>query len=268
MRRVPTNATELLTDPGDASKQNENYAADADGLKRLIAIAEKELSKADRAKVDVEQRAGLKDSAAFNALPEKDRLARRANAINKVRPDLALGDPHLIDTGPRPATPDAANIALLVNQANTVFITIASGAADKDIENVFGATKVGDAKGKYAKAQAAMNKIFAAGKILTDRSGYNDEVNVGGLTTFNEVILSHLTGAISPYLKARSVMWHAARTVRSAAQRARVPPSPSRWVIRTGPPATRARIPSPQLAQHDRRAAVSRERRDSVCPTA
>ena len=188
MRRVPTNATELLTDPGDASKQNENYAADADGLKRLIAIAEKELSKADRAKVDVEQRAGLKDSAAFNALPEKDRLARRANAINKVRPDLALGDPHLIDTGPRPATPDAANIALLVNQANTVFITIASGAADKDIENVFGATKVGDAKGKYAKAQAAMNKIFAAGKILTDRSGYNDEVNLGGLTTFNEVI--------------------------------------------------------------------------------
>lgn len=25
MRRVPTNATELLTDPGDASRQNENY---------------------------------------------------------------------------------------------------------------------------------------------------------------------------------------------------------------------------------------------------
>ena len=188
MRRVPTNATELLTDPADASKQNENYAADADGLKRLIAIAEKEMSAADRAKVDVEQRAGLKDSAAFNALPEKDRLARRANAINKVRPDLALGDPHLIDTGPRPATLDAANIGLLVTQANAVFAAIGSGSVDKDIENVFGATKVAVAKAKYAKAQAAMNKIFLAGKILTDRSGYNDEVNLGGLTTFNEVI--------------------------------------------------------------------------------
>jgi hypothetical protein len=200
----------LLTDPADAKKQNENYAANADGLKRLIAIAESQLTKDELAKVEVEQRAGLKDAAAFNALPEKDRLARRANAIGKVKPALALGDPNLIDTGPRPSTDDAKNIGALVIAANQIFAAIAGSAVDKDIENVFGAKNVAIAKTKYANAQAEMNRLHAANLILTDRSGYNDEVNIGGLTTHHKVIRLAPGFIDNPNSEAIDTMFHEA----------------------------------------------------------
>ena len=35
---------------------------------------------------------------------------------------------------------------------------------------------------KYAKARTAMNTLKGAGKVVTDRSGYTDEVGLGGLT--------------------------------------------------------------------------------------
>jgi hypothetical protein len=181
MRRLPTNPNELLTDPADAKKKNANYAANAAGMKTLIDRAEAELSAADRAKVKTEM-LGRKSQAAFNTLPEKDQLERHVKAIEQVRPDLTLGDPKLIDVGPRPATPDTANLKKLVANASKVFLAIMSGSRNADLEQVFGKANIMTAIVKYMKGYAFMNTLAGTDHVVTDRSGYNDEVGLGGLT--------------------------------------------------------------------------------------
>jgi Domain of unknown function (DUF4157) len=180
MRRLPTNSKELLTDPADAKKKNANYAANAAGTKTLIQRAEAELSAADKAKVTTEMLGG-KSQAVFNALPEKDQLERHVNAIEKVRPDLTLGDPKLIDVGPRSATADAANLKKLVANASKVFLAI-GGSRNADLEQVFGKANIMLAIIKYMNGYAFMNTLAATDHVVTDRSGYNDEVGLGGLT--------------------------------------------------------------------------------------
>jgi hypothetical protein len=132
MRRLPTNTGAMLTDPGNPAQQGANYAASSAGTRRLIELAEAELTAAQRTQVGTATLAG---QTQFDALPEQTRLTRRLEAIRSVRPDLTLGDPNLIDTGPRPATPDTANLDSLVASANTIFDAIASGH-DTDIDQV------------------------------------------------------------------------------------------------------------------------------------
>ncbi|TMQ08159.1 MAG: DUF4157 domain-containing protein [Deltaproteobacteria bacterium] len=136
MRRLPTNTGEMLNDPAHAGQPGANYTANATGTRRLIQLAEAELTPAQRVQVDTATLAG-QSQAEFDALPEPTRLTRRVDAIRSVRPDLTLGDPMLIDTGPRPATPDAANITTLCNGANAIFDAIATGH-DTDLDQVFG----------------------------------------------------------------------------------------------------------------------------------
>jgi hypothetical protein len=181
MRRLPTNSNELLTDPADAKKKNANYAANAAGMKTLIERAEAELSAADKAKVKTEMLGG-KSQAVFNALPEKEQLERHVKAIEKIRPDLTLGDPKLIDVGPRPATADAANLKKLVANASKVFLAIINGSRNADLEQVFGKANIMPAIIKYMNGYAFMNTLAATDHVVTDRSGYNDEVGLGGLT--------------------------------------------------------------------------------------
>ena len=128
--------------------------------------------------------------AQFDALPPDERNARWAAAIRQVWPALALGDPLLIDTGPRPATADAANLQKLVDNANKVFDQIATGAETTNLTQVFGAAKVATARSKYAKARQRMNFLHTQRKIVADRSGYNFEVHLGGLTNSEQISLA------------------------------------------------------------------------------
>jgi hypothetical protein len=96
----------------------------------------------------------------------------------------------LIDTPPRSGTADAGNLQKLVDNANKVFDQIATGAETTNLTQVFGATEVATARGKYAKARQRMNFLHAGNKIVADRSGYNFEVNLGGLTNSEQISLA------------------------------------------------------------------------------
>jgi hypothetical protein len=128
--------------------------------------------------------------AQFNALSPAQRNQRWAEAIQEVWPGLGLGDPLLIDTGPRPGTADQANIQKLVNNANAVFDTIATGAQTANLRDVFGAANVATARAKYRRARTRMNFLLGQRKIVTDRSGYNREVSLGGLTGSEQMSVS------------------------------------------------------------------------------
>jgi hypothetical protein len=120
-------------------------------------------------------------------------LVSFAQAIRTAAPSAELGDPLLIDIGARPGTSDAANIMTLVTNANTIFTTIASGARDADITQVFGAANVATAKTKYANAFTRMNALRATDKIVTDRSGYSAEVGLGGLSNSSQIAVEPST---------------------------------------------------------------------------
>jgi hypothetical protein len=189
MQRIPPNIQTLLMSASGGNAAN--FTADAQGAERLIARAMAELTPAEQATV-MATRGGLMPGgltdAQFNALPRRERLSRHADAIIALFPTRRLGDPNLIDTGPRPATADAANITKVVTHAEAIFTDIASGLRDTWLEQVFGVGSVVAAKAKYANARIWMNTLHTADKILTDRSGYADEVFQGGLTGFQDSI--------------------------------------------------------------------------------
>lgn len=118
------------------------------------------------------------------------KLLSFAKEIRTAAPAAELGDPLLIDSGARPATADAANITTLVGKANTVFTAIAGNAHDGDIVQIFGTANVAAAKTKYANAATRMNQLKATNKIVTDRSGYNAQVGLGGLSNSDQISVS------------------------------------------------------------------------------
>ena len=182
LRRIPPNVRSLLT---SGTGKGANFDANAEGALRLIDHAMEELTPAERAKVKTARLAGLTE-AQFNALPRLERRSRWADAIIAQFPDLQLSDPgdaSLTDAGPRPApSPDAANLTKVVGNADKLFNDVASGARDAWLKDVFGAGSVATAKAKYAKGRTAMNSLHATAGIVTDRSGYSEEVALGGLT--------------------------------------------------------------------------------------
>jgi len=182
MRRLPSDTAAMLANPAGP-----NFVANIEGTRRAIAMAETELDAAQRAQVDTTARGALLP-AAFAALPEATRLTRRLEAIRTLFPALTLGDPMLIDTGPRPGTADTANLTTLVGGANTIFAAIAAGTHDASIGQVFGPANVAAAKTKYTEGRTWMNTLHGNHHIVTDRSGYNSEVGLGGLTGFQTQI--------------------------------------------------------------------------------
>ena len=191
-RRVPSRAEleQILLDPSGAGHVE---AADAGahraGLERLIEMARLEMTDQERARVDTERQRGL-NAAQWAALSASERDLREAEAIIRVRPDTLLGDPLLINTGPRAGTRDAAHIAQLVNGANAIFDRIATGAVDMHIRQVFGAANVAAGRAKYANARKQLNALHGSGDIVTDRSRYNAEVFLGGLTNPSRMSLA------------------------------------------------------------------------------
>ena len=128
---------------------------------------------------------GKDTEAEFRARQLWEQYTRWAAAMRFLRPVTGrFVDPLLIDVGPRPATADATNLSRLIQDANRVFDLIAGGSRDADIRQVFGAANVARAKRRYAAARLWMNRLHRDGKIVTDRSGYSEEVGLGGLTGF------------------------------------------------------------------------------------
>jgi hypothetical protein len=191
-RRVPSGAEleRILFDPaGPGHVDATDAAAHRAGLERLIEMSRLEMTAGERARADAERKHGL-NAAQWAALSPSERDLREAEAIVHVRPDARLGDPLLINTGPRPGTQDAAHVTQLVNGANAIFDRIATGAVDAHIGQVFGAANVAAAKAKYANARTRLNALHASGDIVTDRSRYNAEAFLGGLTNTSRISLA------------------------------------------------------------------------------
>lgn len=197
----PSALVEILSDSTPAGRvAAPDSAAHLAGLDRLWARVSDDLTTAQRGELMAQGLTGM-SVAALSALPLADQAAkvaagsaqiavlkpweaqeRWAKALGTAKPELTLGDPLLIDSGPRPGTADAANTQKVVDAANAIFDEIAAGSRDKDVADVFGTANVALAKDKYKKARKRMNELHALGKIVTDRSGYNAEAGLGGLT--------------------------------------------------------------------------------------
>jgi hypothetical protein len=171
-------------------------AAHMAGLTRLLERSVGELNAAQRQQV-LERLlhdapgAGFWEKIAFlGGLNQREQLLRIAGALRATFPQTTLGDPALIDTGPRPATADAANIRTLVNNANALFDQALAPARRADLEQVFGRAHVSTARARYTAAKRRMNTLHRQNKVVTDRSGYNAEVSLGGLTGPNQISLA------------------------------------------------------------------------------
>ena len=148
-RRLPggSDIKDLLSDPGVGGAPRAaaaDSAATNAGLQRLWELVWEQLTPTEDQDVRAQFWYGMtraqfdalpapakatKDQQAKNtiaALPRWEKEARWADALQKVKPGLMLGDPKLINTGPRAGTNDAANITTLVTNANLVFDKIAA----------------------------------------------------------------------------------------------------------------------------------------------
>lgn len=179
-----TDPLDLLTDiESDAA----NFAAHDEGLRLVLKRAAVELSDVQKGQARVRALAGL-SADDFGALPTREQLLRVAGGILAIVPGLQLGDPSLIDTGPRLGSNDVANILTLVTSANLILDAIALGTHDVSLGQIFGVGNVVAAKAKYAKARTWLNTLHGNNRIVTDRSGYSGEINLGGLTGFQRQI--------------------------------------------------------------------------------
>ncbi len=172
-------------------------AAAREGMARALTRAWASLSSADRTAVRTAAAASVgitftnaADLQLLLLATSRQQLLDFAALIRAAEPDRTLGDPALIDTGPRTATADAANIATLIANANAIFTEIASGTRDGDLRDVFGASHVAAAKRRYARAQRRIGVLNRKNRILTDRSGYGDEVGLGGFTNPDQLAIS------------------------------------------------------------------------------
>jgi hypothetical protein len=208
-RRLPEPKDIAALETTSAGGKSADAAAVEKGAWRLLVLAQEQLTQdqkddfavriytsmpiADwRKKSAADQNSLVKaGEARYKAMSPADQIAAQTAALSAVRPDLVLGDPKLIDTGPRPGSADAANIQKLVDNANKVFAEIAGGKRDGDLKDVFGPGSVKEAKRRYHNGRDWMNRLQAAKKVLTDRSGYSGEVGQGGLTGHFEVIRLH-----------------------------------------------------------------------------
>jgi hypothetical protein len=195
LRRVPARtgldaALPPVTDPVE-------LAAAREGLARVLTRAWATLSAAGRTSVRTDAAANLgitfRNSTELRPLLEassRSQLLAFAELVRVANPARTLGDPALIDTGPRPATSDATNLATLITNAEAIFTAISSGSRDSDLRDVFGARNVRTAKRRYARARARMRVLNRRNAIVTDRSGYNAEVGLGGLTNSEQISVS------------------------------------------------------------------------------
>jgi len=109
---------------------------------------------------------------------------QHGEALTEVHDAAAAGV-----SGASGALPHAEKIQAA--SANTIFDAIAAGGQDTDIDQVFGHANRAIAKTKFANGKTWMNNLHTANHIVTDRSGDNREVGLGGLTGFQRQISLH-----------------------------------------------------------------------------
>lgn len=71
-----------------------------------------------------------------------------------------------------------------------MFDQIAAGTNDADLTQVFGAANIAIAKTRYAAAKSRMNTLKSLDKIVADRSGYNAEAGLGGLSNSDQIAVA------------------------------------------------------------------------------
>lgn len=191
-RRVPDAGELAATLPVGGT----DLAAHEAGVVRLIREAWDELSAPQKATVKTAAAGfgitGVTDADLFTHLAAgtREQILSFADAVRAADPTATLGDPALIDTGPRPLTADKAHINKLVHEADVkVFEPIHSGARNKDLRDIFGPGNPGRAWVKFEKAKAAMHRLRTAHKIVTDRSGSTKETETGGLSDSTQIAL-------------------------------------------------------------------------------
>ena len=182
--RVPSQAELALLLPAAGA----NLPAHLRGLDQVVRNVMTEtdpvlgLTAAERTAVETRARGAL-SAAGFAALSDQERLTRLAEAIEHFRPDRVVQDPGLMRSGARPATTDAANIATLVSNVGILIDDIlAASDIDLWLGQIFGAGNGGIAKRRYQLAKVFLNQLAARNKILSDRSGYSLEADLGGTT--------------------------------------------------------------------------------------
>lgn len=183
-RRVPdaAHADPLL----DAAASDS--AAQVRGLERAVNRVLSQLGATDRQAVLNQAHTAAGGLTAFRAKTLRERVQYLSNALRALQPGEILGDPALIDTGPRPGTADAANLNTIVaNAAALINLTV---TRTTDLDDVFGAANVGAAVTNYNNALTRMNYLLAHDRIVTDRSGYGAEVSLGGLTSPDQIALA------------------------------------------------------------------------------
>jgi hypothetical protein len=134
------------------------------------------------------------EAALFAALAAgtREQILKFADAVRTADPTVEFGDPKLIDIGPRTAA-ETANINTLVAGADKIFDAVAAGGRDADLGDVFGPSNVAKAKANFANGKTALHKLQTANKIVTDRSGYDREVDLAGLTSPRQIALEPAT---------------------------------------------------------------------------
>jgi hypothetical protein len=184
-RRVPTaGGLNPLITPGSA-----DHGAHVAGLVRVNERALAQMTPPNRAAVMADAHAAAGSVAAFNALSAGEQARLVSRAIRMRYPALALGDPALINTGPRDAT-ETANVATLVANATALINLAISPAHNNDLRDVFGPGNEATARTRYENARTRMQYLHTNNRIVTDRSGYNAEVGLGGLTNANQIAIS------------------------------------------------------------------------------
>ncbi len=163
------------------------------GVARMLSRAWGEMNPANKATVQTAATAqGITFTneelfrVALNAAT-RAQLLSIATSIRTADPTTTLGDPALIDLGLRAASNDTTNIQKLVTNANAIFTQLISGSQDVSLGQIFGTTNISTAKAKYKNAQLRMSTLHSTNHIVTDRSGYNAEVSLGGLTDVNQI---------------------------------------------------------------------------------
>lgn len=124
-------------------------------------------------------------------------LENLAEAITTAVEETQLGTPEGY-LAPPSNSKETSNIELLVDRVSALFDKV--WGDDSVLGEVFGASYVSTAKSKLQKGKEKMILLKKDKKIITDRSGFSKEVNLGGMSTPGINILLPSTAIDAPDL--------------------------------------------------------------------
>ncbi|SHJ76664.1 protein of unknown function [Malonomonas rubra DSM 5091] len=166
-----------------------NQTAHHAGLKRLLSRTMALLSPAQKKKVRKKARGSL-SPAQFAKLPSTKQNILLAEALYNSYKVLRLGDPSQTEVGPRNSAERMKLLALFGLTAGHL-TALSLGGHDTEIKKIFGAANLATVKRNYARALVRLTYLYRNNKIRTDRSGYSEEVGLGGYANRDVIMLSN-----------------------------------------------------------------------------